>query len=485
MRRAVGTLLVVFAFVVSACSGSRPTLEEADGVAREVDGDAADVVTDAGEPVTLRLAVGVEWSGDPADAGPASVVTRVLADLLHEGLTRLDDDRRPVPALAERWVVSDDRLTWTFILRDGLVDGDGAAVTARDVMRSLDRVAARGRTDHAAVALTAVAGWVDRMTGDAGGVAGLSAPDDTTLVIRLDRPFELLPEVLAAPAYGITGRDADGDARTTGAYRYGEADDVLVAIDDAAPVARIELIPAVDVTGADLLGSGAVDWAVLPAGQGVDEIPGSIIRQPLDIRVGVAVRLADAELRHGLLQAIEPLALTRGILAFAPLPSPVADTTGTLPVSVAVEVPDGRLSLVGDALADQLAAAGVDVTRIESDATTFAGRVVDGAAVVFPVVLSGGIDDEVTVIQSFAPGAVDDVFGAESEVRSALAAGIEAERDEEQRSVLVAALEQAMVDSGLLRVVGQVEVRLGVGPSLTGLTHNADGTLVLDDVSSA
>ncbi len=485
MRRAVGTLLVVFAFVASACSGSRPTLEEADGVAREVADDTADVVTDGREPVTLRLAVGIDWSGDPADAGPASVVTRVLADLLHEGLTRIDDERRPSPALAERWLVSDDRLTWTFALRDGLADGDGDSLTARDVMRSLDHVAARGQSDHSAVALTAITGWADRMAGTAGGVAGLSAPDDATLVIRLDRPFELLPEVLAAPAYGITARNADGEIRTTGAYRYGETDDVLVSVGTDAAVTRIELIPAIDITGAQLLRSGVVDWAVLPAGQGLDDIPGNTIRQPLDIRVGVAVRLADVDMRHGVLEVIDPLALTRGVLAFAPLPSPLADAPTALPGSVAVEIPEGQLSSVGNSLVDQLEAAGIDVSRVESDATTFADRVAGGDAVVFPVVLSGGIDDDVTAIQSFAPGAVDDFFGAESEVRSALAVGIETERDHEQRSVLVAALEQAMVDSGLLRLVGQIEVRLGVGPALSGLTHNADGTLVLDGVVAA
>ncbi len=42
-----------------------------------------------------------------------------------EGLTRLDADNNPQPALAESWTVSDDGLTYTFTLREGLVWSNG------------------------------------------------------------------------------------------------------------------------------------------------------------------------------------------------------------------------------------------------------------------------------------------------------------------------------------------------------------------------
>ena len=47
-----------------------------------------------------------------------------------EGLTRLDADNNPQPALAESWTVSDDGLTYTFTLREGLVWSNGTPLTA-------------------------------------------------------------------------------------------------------------------------------------------------------------------------------------------------------------------------------------------------------------------------------------------------------------------------------------------------------------------
>ena len=222
MRR-TAALSLAFLILSTACSGDRPTFEES--AAREVDPVEADdgiaAGTEAGvvETLTLRLAVQSDWTGDPAEAGPASLTTRVLSDLLFEGLIRLDSSGQPEAGLAERWFVSDDRLIWTFVLPAELVDGAGEPVAARDIKQSLERVAARGTADQAASALTSVTGWADFIDGTTGGVAGIAAPDATTLIIRLDSPFELLLDVLASPAYGITGGDGDGGLRTTGAFR--------------------------------------------------------------------------------------------------------------------------------------------------------------------------------------------------------------------------------------------------------------------------
>ena len=49
-----------------------------------------------------------------------------------EGLYRLDPDQKPVPAAAEGAEVSDDGLTCTFTLRDGIVWSNGDRVTSRD-----------------------------------------------------------------------------------------------------------------------------------------------------------------------------------------------------------------------------------------------------------------------------------------------------------------------------------------------------------------
>jgi peptide/nickel transport system substrate-binding protein len=50
-----------------------------------------------------------------------------------------DEDFSPVPGLAESWTSSDDGLTWTYTLRDGLVWSDGEPLTADDVAYSIER----------------------------------------------------------------------------------------------------------------------------------------------------------------------------------------------------------------------------------------------------------------------------------------------------------------------------------------------------------
>ena len=53
-----------------------------------------------------------------------------------EGLLKFDRDNNIVSGLAESYDVSDDGLTWTFHLRDGLKWSDGSALTANDFVYS-------------------------------------------------------------------------------------------------------------------------------------------------------------------------------------------------------------------------------------------------------------------------------------------------------------------------------------------------------------
>ena len=188
-----------------------------------------------GSLLGLFLVGGVFAVGLERDARASEPTIRVL---LYEGLTYLDATGTARPALAEAWSVSSDRLTWTFTMSAGAIDSAGNPVTARRVMRSLDHVAARGPDDVVAASLDAIAGWADRMSWRAGGVAGITAPSDSQLVVRTDRPFEPLPDVLASPAFGIF---VDEDTYpSTGAYRIDSLTGELCAVSDASPLPRFE-----------------------------------------------------------------------------------------------------------------------------------------------------------------------------------------------------------------------------------------------------
>ena len=59
--------------------------------------------------------------------------------LIYDTLFALDGKLEPKPQMVESWTVSDDKLTWTFKLRDGLKWHDGQPVTTADVLPSIKR----------------------------------------------------------------------------------------------------------------------------------------------------------------------------------------------------------------------------------------------------------------------------------------------------------------------------------------------------------
>jgi len=67
-----------------------------------------------------------------------------MPELLSIPLTTFDKDYNLVPMAAESWSQSDDGLTWTFKLRDGLVWSDGPALKASDYIFALTRAVTTG-----------------------------------------------------------------------------------------------------------------------------------------------------------------------------------------------------------------------------------------------------------------------------------------------------------------------------------------------------
>ncbi len=59
--------------------------------------------------------------------------------MIYDTLFALDAKLEPRPQMVESWTVSDDQLTWTFKLREGLKWHDGQPVTAADVLPSIKR----------------------------------------------------------------------------------------------------------------------------------------------------------------------------------------------------------------------------------------------------------------------------------------------------------------------------------------------------------
>jgi oligopeptide transport system substrate-binding protein len=118
-----------------------------------------------------------------------SVSTNILLNVI-SGLYRLDADARPVPDLAESVDISEDQLTYTFTLRDGIKWSNGDPVTAHDFEYAWKRVLNPDTgAQYAYIISTFVKGADAYNTGkgSADDVA-VKATDDKTLEVELVAP---------------------------------------------------------------------------------------------------------------------------------------------------------------------------------------------------------------------------------------------------------------------------------------------------------
>ena len=128
------------------------------------------------EPIrggTLKIAV----QGDPVGLDPALSIldaADIIFDFVYEGLTRLDPELQPQPALAESWTISEDGLTYTFAIRQGVAFHNGRALEASDIKYSFDRV-----SDPATASPDVT---------HTENIASIEAPDSATIVITLKSP---------------------------------------------------------------------------------------------------------------------------------------------------------------------------------------------------------------------------------------------------------------------------------------------------------
>lgn len=81
--------------------------------------------------------------GTPRYVNPVLSVSEAdkdLSNLVFSGLTRFDEDGKPTLNLAESYTVTDDGLTYTFILKQGLEFHDGKPLTADDVVFTVEKI---------------------------------------------------------------------------------------------------------------------------------------------------------------------------------------------------------------------------------------------------------------------------------------------------------------------------------------------------------
>src|ERR1700754_2657193 len=110
-------------------------------------------------------------------------ITRDHGYMVYDTLVATDSNFKIQPQMAE-WKISDDKLTYTFTLRDGLKWHDGAPVTAEDCVASLKRW---GKADGMGQKLMDF-------------TASLEATDAKTITLKLKEPYGLVLESIGKPS---------------------------------------------------------------------------------------------------------------------------------------------------------------------------------------------------------------------------------------------------------------------------------------------
>ncbi|MCI2106050.1 MAG: ABC transporter substrate-binding protein [Intestinimonas sp.] len=141
---------------------------------------SGEIVT--GGEITVGISQDLDESLDPYQITAAG--TREVLFNVYEGLVKPNSEGDFVSAVASDYSVSDDGLTYTFVLRDGVKFHNGETVTTDDVIYSFNTCAATSVDSALVAALSAV--------------TDVSAPDAHTVKVTLSAPN---PDFISYVAY--------------------------------------------------------------------------------------------------------------------------------------------------------------------------------------------------------------------------------------------------------------------------------------------
>jgi peptide/nickel transport system substrate-binding protein len=346
---AAAALLAAGALLLSACTGSTtPTPSSTGGAA---DPDASVVVRLVLEPSNLDIR---ETAGAALD--------QVLVDNVYQGLVSRTPDQEIVDTLASSHEISQDGLTYTFTLREGVTFHDGQELTPADVVWSLQQVkdTATYRDSERLANVTSITANGQDI------VLTLSAPDSTLLWNLTGRAGLVFKE----------GDTIDRKVKTngTGPYKladWKQGDSITLARNDAywgekAQVAEV-VLDFIPDTQAALAGAQAGELDVVTGFDATlkDQIEANgdfalVLGKSTD-KGTLAMNstkgpLADERVRQAIRQAIDKksivAALGAGSTLYGPIPEldpGYEDLESTAPFD-----PDAARTLLADAGAEDI-----------------------------------------------------------------------------------------------------------------------------------
>jgi len=145
----------------------------------------------AGDKTTLK--VGVTNFADTLEPTENYFSWVVMRYGMGEALAKFDEKMNVQPWLAESWKISDDHMTWTFKIRDGVKFSNGRDLTAEAVKRSIERAFAKNKRAETFFKYKEI------------------KADGQNLIITTEKPEPNMPGFLADPLFLIVDTTAEGE----------------------------------------------------------------------------------------------------------------------------------------------------------------------------------------------------------------------------------------------------------------------------------
>jgi peptide/nickel transport system substrate-binding protein len=172
MKQKLFYIAILASLLITACAGGSPTAAPAMTEASAPSEPSAPV---EGDETVLHIG----WIGKPDTLNPAYAFlteSYTVFDLVYSTLVTESADGTYMGALASEWSVSDDGLTWTFTLKDGVTWHNGEPFTAEQMAWAINAI------------MNDPDGWA-ASANYTGGFSEVTAPDASTLVIVTEYPI--------------------------------------------------------------------------------------------------------------------------------------------------------------------------------------------------------------------------------------------------------------------------------------------------------
>lgn len=149
----------------------------------------------------LYLNNGIEPTSFDPPIGFNAASYNALNNLM-EGLTRLDAEHVPQPAIAEKWEISDDGLVYTFHIRENANWSNGDPVTAEDFVFAWKRLLDPDTASPAAFLGYFIKGGEAFNNGEGSADdLGLKAVNEKTFEVTLESPTGFFLNLISNPAF--------------------------------------------------------------------------------------------------------------------------------------------------------------------------------------------------------------------------------------------------------------------------------------------